>query len=223
MLTNIAIMESSDDSSHLGTWTSEIALQQITCRANPDHQRGGRRIGLLSVDIPQTALSAEFVWTWQSDCLIRQDALDRLRTDRATGFETRPVRLIVNGVSIQHDYQEFVVTGWGGVARSDSGVKILESCSECGYLHYNGVTDWLKVFDPSQWDGADFFMVWPLPRFIFVSEKVTRLFGKIGFGGARLIPIEDLKIDSSGLSPGRVSYWLPDRRIEQLSIDSSIL
>jgi hypothetical protein len=30
------------------------------------------------------------------------------------------------------------------------------------------------------WDGSDFFMVWPLPRFIFVTEKAKNVVERAG-------------------------------------------
>ena len=42
-------------------------------------------------------------------------------------------------------------------------------------MNYSDFTNPEFLIDESQWDGSDFFMVWPLPRFIFVSNRGPRL------------------------------------------------
>jgi hypothetical protein len=44
-------------------WTEDaVHLETVICPANPGHQRGGRRIGQLSVDLPLD-FERDFIWT----------------------------------------------------------------------------------------------------------------------------------------------------------------
>ncbi|HXG59893.1 MAG TPA: hypothetical protein VNO22_00835 [Planctomycetota bacterium] len=69
--------------------------------------------------------------------------------------------------------------------------------------------------DPSQWDGSDFFMIWPMPRYIFITEKVARLIQDEGWVGARIYPMEELK-PCEGFAPGKRSYSMPEERAQKL-------
>src|SRR5439155_13113173 len=86
--------------------------------------------------------------------------------------------------------RELVIVGWAGVAPPESGIRVIETCSSCGLLHYSCFDNSLRLINESQWDGTDFFMVWPLPRFIFVTDRVKKTIEEKGWRGARFIAIE---------------------------------
>jgi hypothetical protein len=43
-----------------------------------------------------------------------------------------------------------------------------------------------NLLDQNQWDGSDFFMVWPYPKFIFITARVAEFIKKYKLTGARL-------------------------------------
>jgi hypothetical protein len=152
----------------------------------------------------------DFVWTWMSDCLIKESVIEDLKREGCTGFQTRPVKVTVKGAPRAKlpIYRELVVTGWGGEARPESGVKLLKTCPDCRLETYSGFKDARKLMDESKWDGSDFFIIWPLPKFIFVTEKVVQLIQEKGWVGARTYPLEDVKLQQvDTLSPGPLSKW----------------
>ena len=55
----------------------EIHTETVVCPINPGHQRGGKRLGSLSVVLPQKH-ETDFIWTWHNDCLISPQALSIL-------------------------------------------------------------------------------------------------------------------------------------------------
>jgi hypothetical protein len=96
-------------------------------------------------------------------------------------------------------------------------VRLVEHCEHCGLLTYSSFKDATKLIDLNLWDGSDFIMVWPLPRFIFVTERAKNVIERAGLEGAVFVPIEKLLPSKHRhLSPGRLSYWMPKERAHQL-------
>ncbi len=202
----------------LAEWESSVRLESVVCPEHPGHQRAGRRIGQLSVVLPPS-VNDDIIWTWQGDCLIQAPVLDLLESQGITGYAARPAAARRElGTAGVPPLSELIVTGWGGLARPSSGIVLdpIKSCTSCGLLVYSGMTNATELFDREQWDGSDIFMIWPLPRFIVVSDRLARLLRAEEFTGLFLNPIEDLPETAATLSPGRLSYWMPDDRAQAL-------
>lgn len=183
----------------------------ITCPLDRGHQRAGRRIGDLNVALTSTRM-ADFVWTWLSDCLLPERTLALFRAAGLTGFEVRPVTVrwkvrprqpdpedtnpgVVGSVVTQMPVPrlwELVVTGCGGAAPPASGVRVIESCPTCDYEKYSDFTDPERLIDEHQWDGSDFFQVWPF-GYKFVTDRVAQLIRANGLRGANLEPLSWLR------------------------------
>jgi len=207
------------DFTYLAEWSDEVDLETVKCPAHPGHQRAGKRLTDLSVVLPKATMD-DFVWTWMSDCLIKESVIEDLKREGCTGFRTRPVKVTVKGAPRAKlpIYKELVVTGWGGEASPASGVKLIQRCADCGLERYSGFNDPQKLLDQSLWDGSDFFIIWPMPKYIFITEKVARLIQKQGWVGARVYAMEALEPCEPGetLSGGRLSYWMPEERAKKL-------
>jgi hypothetical protein len=206
----------------LATWDDDIEMESIACPLVVGHRRAGRRQSSLRVKIP--GVFGEMVWTWQRDVLFSQTLVDFVASERLTGliFREAVVRT-ANGQTLQQThYKEAVVTGWGGVARKESGITLEESCPACGYLHYSSLSHPSLLFAEGSWDGSDFFVVWPLPRFLFVSKRVKRLFQHSSIGPCRFLPLQRLKTNRTGFTPGRLSYWMPTERALELGSSGGI-
>ena len=70
-------------------------------------------------------------------------------------------------------------------------------------------TNTAKLIDAAQWDGSDLFIVWPLPRFIFVTDPAAEIIRANRLTGAVLVEPEALVL-IHGYSPGRLSRWMPE-------------
>ena len=209
-----------DSTRRLAGWTDEVDTEQIICPLTRDHMRGGKRITDLSVTLPRYRVQ-DFVWTWGSECLIQDRVLELFRENRFSGFEVKPVRARYRraGEGEPPRLWELAVTGWGGVAPALSGIKLVEECRSCGYLGYSSWTNAGGLLDPSEWDGSDIFMVWPLPRYIFVTDRVAQVARRHKLSGILLRRSKSLVFPESvipGLSPGRLSYWMPAERAREL-------
>src|ERR1700692_1403501 len=104
------------------SWSSE----PIICAADPGHRRGGSRRPV-TVTI-STWPSDDFVWTWNSDILISERVLQVFAQDRITGFETKPIEVRWSRPTTNPPPKlfELVVTGWGGMASPESGLRIVK-------------------------------------------------------------------------------------------------
>jgi hypothetical protein len=54
--------------------------------------------------------------------------------------------------------------------------------------------------DPVQWDGSDIFIVWPLPKFIFITDRVRQFLLASKLKDMMITPIEKLGFLSDGFS-----------------------
>jgi hypothetical protein len=213
-------LSSPDGTGKLADWDQSVQLGgPIRCPRDPGHQRAGRRLTDLAVVLPSLTV-ADFLWTWNSECLVQTHVVDLFRSEGITGFEVRPARArFENEPDLSPpELGELVVTGWGGVAPPESGVKLDEiaSCRACGLLVYSSFTDPSRLVDKRQWDGSDVFVVWPLPKFVFVTRRVAQLIKAHELTGVSLEVPEQLRPSGSTISPGRLSYRMPEARAREL-------
>jgi hypothetical protein len=160
----------------------------------------------------------DVIFSRLSECLI-QERLKRIFEDAGlTGFFTRPAKAKATMTGISFPVSELVITGWGGIASPASGIREVERCASCGLLRYSGIEEPSKLVDPENWDGSDFFMMWPLPRYRFVTERVVQVCRKHKVTGVEFT--QDFPASQgnviSGYSPGRLSYYMPADRAHVL-------
>jgi len=189
----------------------------IVCTADPRHQRAGRRVTTLHLGITGSKLT-DFSRTLL-DFVITDHALTVLKTAGLTGFTVKPT--VIDSYPKGFDPQsipklwELQVTGWGGMAPVESGMQLIKSCSACGSLKYSGTEHVEQILDETQWDGSDFFFVWPLPKYIFVTERAAKIIHDKQLTGVRLLNSSELG-QVEGASPGRLHYYLPEAHAHEL-------
>lgn len=174
----------------------------------------------LKVILPSHRLP-DIMWTWLSEVVITDRLAEILEKSKLTGYDLRPVQVtkIKRGerdISKLPRLWELRQTGWAGMVPPKSGVKLRENCPGCGHLRYSHVKDASKVVDESQWDGSDFFMVWPLAKWVFVTERVREVFRHHNIKGQQFIPFPDVVYTKDDFSPGRLSFYMPDDRAKLL-------
>lgn len=205
-------------------WDDGMDLEQVICPRFPGHQRGGKRTTDLKV-VLHTADLHDFIWfDYGGECVIQDRVLQIFRDNNVTGFEVKAVRARFDDSDmIPPIVWELVVTGWAGMAKPESGIRLDESasCSECGHLRYTGLEKANEIIDTDRWDGSDFFMVWPMPRHIFVSDRVINIIRDHQLTGTRPTLICELT-RTNGFSPGRLHYYMPEERAKALGIPLGI-
>jgi len=144
----------------------------IVCPVDPGHQRAGRRVTTLHVDIIKSRI-VDFSSTLL-DNVITDHALNVLKAAGLTGFTVKP--LVIESYPKRLDPQsvptlwELVVTGKGGHAHPDSGIVLKRKCDACGFVRYSAYENGIIV-DESIYDGSDFFTVTEKPAYILVNER----------------------------------------------------
>ncbi len=212
-------LESPSSPARRAEWDhGRVELETITCPVSEGHQRSGRRLTDLSVVLPRGSVES-FVWTWQSECLMQDHVLGLFRSRGFTGFEVKPVTARFDGSSEKPPtLWELVLTGWAGMASSASGLRLDEakSCAVCGHLTYTGLVDPGHLIDKEKWDGSDFFMVWPFPRLVFVTQRVVDAIRENKLTGVRAVRGWSFEPVTDEFSPGRLSYSMPEGRAREL-------
>jgi hypothetical protein len=224
MATNtLYLMESSHGFDRRGIWTESVRRDSVICLLDPGHQRGGRRLTPLSIEFKERNMTEDVLWSAYSECLIKHDVVRMFSELKLTGFSTRSAEVIAKGKKSALAYEEFVLTGWAGVAKPASGVHVTYRCDVCGHTEYSGVTDWSNLVDWAQWDGSDFFMVWPLPRFIFVIGSAVEKLEALRLSGATFSSVDELPRQDDSLTPGHISYWLSIDTLKRYDIPSDLI
>jgi hypothetical protein len=203
---------------------ARIDMTTVTCPLSRGHQRASGRLNDLTIILPSIKIG-DFSWTVFSECIVTDRVAKLFRQEALTGYRLSPVHVSgirAKGSNVGQVPQlwELQLNGWAGIAGPESGIVLRSACEGCGHLVYSTYTDASQLIDPKNWDGSDFFMVWPLPRYVFVTERVRDVVLGEGLSGSELIPVQELEsprtrnIDS--LSPGRLRDWMPEGRARQL-------
>jgi hypothetical protein len=216
LTSNFWLLRSSQPN-RLAVEAPDIRHEPIICSANERHKSGVRRIGDLSITVPSSFVK-DFTWSWSSDILISQKVLDIFEKHNVTGFKATPAKVIYsNSTNIKPPTLfELVVTGWGGNGAATADVKLLESCPSCGHKHYS-IAEPSHLIDPAAWDGSDLFIVWPIPKYRFASDRLANIMREERISGVKLIPASEIPMKQGNkVSPGRLTYWMPEARAHEL-------
>jgi hypothetical protein len=145
--------------------------------------------------------------------LMTSRARDQFITRGITGIDFVPTNSVSRLTGKSLEVWEATVLGWGGQAAPESGVRMQEECAACHHRHYSSITNPERLIQLDQWDGSDVFMIWPLPAFMFVTERVIDLIVDSSITGVtwrKNLPAHLL--DGDGYSPGGLALWMPDER-----------
>jgi hypothetical protein len=194
----------------LAEWSETVkdSLPQILCSINPMHRRAGARSVDLRIILPSWNV-ADFVWTWQNECLVTGRVLRLLEAKGLTGFEPHAVGVdSVRGKRPTDSAEspmlwELKVIGSGGDARPESGIRLIKQCPGCGLVRYSSFTNGILV-DETQWDGSDFFTVNGYPRYLLVTEAVRDAIVEHHLKNCALVRAEDLIWPEAVIRPEEV-------------------
>jgi len=161
----------------------------------------------------------DILWPETRPCLVSDRTLSLFRSARLTGFDVRPadVRLLFPHDPHEAKFWQLIVTGWGGMARAESGIRRIPDPAGTGRLCYTGCTSPREIIDPDQWDRTDFFIVWPLPNYYWITDKVREILQSNELRHYRLLPPEEFKSeaivgDEVVFGPGGLRYYFSDER-----------
>jgi hypothetical protein len=198
--------------------------EHITCPDYAGHRRGGKRIGELEIVVDPRSVK-DFTWTWVSDILISPVVVELFKNYRVTGWQTEPAKVSYRkGIRTKPpELSELIVTGWGGWAAPAAGVQLVESCPACGHKVYS-IAEPSRLVDADAWDGSDLFIVWPLPRYRFASDRLARILRQNHVSGVDLIPAPRIPTKRGAhVTPGFLATSMPEHRVRELGPRFGIL
>ena len=193
-------------------------IEVTPCPLTDRHSGRAKRIGNLHVIADPRAVK-DFTWTWMTELLISSKVLEIFEQNRITGFDVRPVvaEYPKRTKTPFPELYELVITGWAGQPSREARLIVTDLCPACRRVFYS-IGEPRKLLDPRAWDGSDLFMVWPLPRHPFASERLASIIRQEKLSGVKLIPPSAIGMDPGArLNPGSLFEWLPDGRAEELS------
>lgn len=201
----------------LARWVADkVKVESIKCPLDPGHQRPGKRLTELYVAAPEGSRNLGFLWTWPSELLVHESLLAAFEELEFSGYETRPAHVTFgDGRTYNTAFRELVVTGWGGIAPPESGIRRTFRCPACHHSIYSCFTHPARLINVQNLNGLDFFMVWPLPRYIFISNRVAQEFRNRRWSGALLEDLQDMSCHGS-LTPGQLDFYMPEARVAQI-------
>jgi hypothetical protein len=203
------------DPDRFADWDKQPQFEVKRCSGSADNICLGRRLSRLSLKIKPRALG-DFVWTWFHFLLINDRVLEILRRHNVTGFEIRPAEARPHskrGPPVPR-LHELIVTGWAGWVSAEAGLSVTSSCPKCPSRMYH-VDNPEHLIDPATWDGSDFFIVWPLPKQHFISDRLAEILLREGVTGIEPRPAEEIEI-LFAVGAGSLSCYMPEARAREL-------
>jgi hypothetical protein len=188
-----------------------MELPSIRCPLHPGHQRAGPRAMDLTVVLDSTRIG-DFIWTWQSECLITKRTFGLFQDANLSGFELRPVtvervkRLRQGSQLSIPTLFELKVTGRAGHAHRSSGVRVFNRCDACGLVEYSSYKKGLIV-DEAEWDGSDFVTVIGYPAMIMVTERVKEIIVTNELKPCTLTPSRKMRWPRGVIRPEGGLFW----------------
>jgi len=188
--------------------------ERISCPITAEHLDGSRRIGPISIQMDHNSRDEMMIWCYLEGPVVHEQLLAEFAQQGFTGYRTKPATVRFRDGSVSTEYQEFIVTGWAGMASPESGiqVQVKKSCPVCHWKNYSGITNYEKLIDWSQWTGDDFFIVWPMPLYILITERVAQWFLGRGVKSFCLKELDDFDqpVGTAGFCPGLLSNYFPE-------------
>jgi hypothetical protein len=186
--------------------------EYLRCPLTAEHLDGDRRIGPLSVEVNHNSRDELVIWCWVEGCVVHKRLLDEYEAQGFTGYRTKPATVRFRDGLVSTDYREFIVTGWAGMALPESGIQVKKDCPACHWKNYTPITNYEKLIDWTKWTGDDFFMVWPLPLFTLVTDRVAQFLLKRKAKSFCLRGLEDRfpTVRKFGFTVARLSDFLPE-------------
>jgi hypothetical protein len=190
----------------------DLDFEHVRCSADRGHTRPGKRLNQLNVVVPCKP-KPDVMFTQFHDYLMLDRVREEFFANGVTGINFASTKAVVKGTHEKLTLWEAIVVGWGGNVAPESGVHLEEECPVCHDRYYSAISNPENLIQLDQWDGSDVFMIWPLPKFMFVTERVARLIIRshiIGVNVLKALPPSLLGDD--GFGPGGLGLWMPDER-----------
>ncbi len=183
------------------------------CPVGGKHKSHGYRLGELHHYLKHNRRDEQIIWG--GDIAIHANVLEKFEGEGFTGFRAKPAKVTFLDGETSDEYREFIVTGWAGLVRPESGMHLLENCPGCLWKDYGPIHDFTQVIEWDQWTKDDFFIVWPLTGQKLCTERVANWLEASGirsFCLGRGFELLEKRRDrlNFGIPRGPLSDYLPE-------------
>jgi hypothetical protein len=194
-------------------WASRLQggwLEDIPCPVSSEHMDKRRTWGNLVLQAKHNRRD-EIIWSQYGNCAIHGRLAEELKLHGFSGYRLMPAAVRFPDGSESREYHEFMVTGWGGVARPESGVRVEETCPGCMWKRCSKLRDPAELIDEGAWTGDDFFVVWPFGEW-FLSARAIEFFHVSTLRSCVIRELEAPRppFDQGSYSASRLSALLPE-------------
>jgi hypothetical protein len=195
-------------------YSSEMRLETELCSRRPEHAARARWTRPLKVISPIQPMT-DFEWTVYGDIIVNSEIAESFRNAKFSGVQFSPSEFYTSTETpFGRSSFELRVTGWGGRAPVESGIREIERCPYCKNTVFSGYTHPERLFNIDGWDGSDMFLIWPLPRYIMVTGRVRDFISDAKYTGVRFRKLTELPPVVAGtLTPGNLHNWFDDDRL----------
>ena len=190
----------------------EAEIEVLQCPITDEHLDGSKRVSELAWQVTHNDKGELLIWDWIEGCVVHRRVLDEFVKRGLTGYRLKPATVRFRDGIVSNDYCELIVTGWAGVARRESGIRVVKNCPACHWKTDSALEDVEQLVDWNQWTGEDFFIVWPLPKFILVTERAAQTLLELKTRSFRLrglLEDVDPMVRELGFTVSRLSNFLP--------------
>ena len=203
---------------------SGVPIEIVRCPVNSQHWSTGKqrldalRGAPLSGEVKHNKRDEMMIWVQVSgECLVHDRVTSEMRLRGFTGLELGPATIRFRDGQVSSDYKRLDIRGWGGQAHPESGVRLVEKCPACPVKSYGKLIDATRLIDESQWSGEDFFMVWPLYSYIFVTKRVVEYLESAKVRSYKIYRVEELAGAAGkwGFGVRSLKEYLPDDLAER--------
>jgi hypothetical protein len=178
--------------------------------------KGWRRLSDLALEVQHRKHDETLIASGMKR-VIHTNLAEEFEKRGLSGYRVRPATVRFRDGVLSKDYLQLVVSGWAGVARPESGIRLIEECSGCAHKKYSPLEDAGQLIDWSQWSGEDFFVVWPVPSCL-VTEGVANALRELkvksyNFKSPQALENRDMPPAlrrNFGFTAGRLSALMPE-------------
>jgi hypothetical protein len=183
-------------------WTDSKYWEWSECPVCKRQIMGKKKTEGFVIEWHRSSRIGDFSWVPGGEIIVSQRVKAIFEEHNVTGCKYGPVEMIdpedpEDPIVVKLPYEgpplyELIITGSGGNAAEESGIKIEEKCDHCGsasYLPFDRRIDVL-IIDPANWDGSDVFKIIEMGNCTFITEKVKSLIEAHKFTNVECIPVK---------------------------------
>lgn len=176
---------------------SDPYLRDIVCSLDSGHNSATRRWApavFREETSADTALNPIFdaLFSARSSFVFRNKVFAEFEKENLTGWIRNPASIHRADSTVETGFGELWIKGFAGIANQKGGCRLLWKCRTCGNTRYAPGFSVADAFKNLDWDGSDFFTLWPLVNYRFCTDRAKAVLERFHTEEIRFINAEEL-------------------------------